>query len=141
VKKKIIICVFSFLILATAIWSVTAAIDSYRYDMDPKNDVDIMEGIGAAMIILVGGFLIFYELDLFYTVYYFLIKPKTVTRSILNLLSNASLVLLFFSGDIADILQIKEEGLVSISLFYLYLVLRCIYCLILSCSYTKKEQF
>lgn len=56
-KKKIIICVFSALILITAIYTIVSAIESYHYDMDPANGVDILEGIGAAIIILIGGFL------------------------------------------------------------------------------------
>ena len=75
-KKKIIIGIFSLLILITAIFFVAGAIVSYNYDMDPANGVDILEGFGAALTLIVGGLVVFYELDLFYTVYYFLIKPK-----------------------------------------------------------------
>ena len=87
-KKKIIICAFSALILITAIVFIVGAIQSYNYDMDPANGVDIFEGFGAVLIAVVGGFVVFYELDLFYTTYYFFIKPKTIAKSILNVFSN-----------------------------------------------------
>ena len=76
-KKKIIIWVFCVLILVTAIAFLAAAINSYLYDMDPDNGVDILVGFGAVLIAVVGGFVVLYELDLFYTVYYFFVKLKT----------------------------------------------------------------
>ena len=72
-KKIIAICAFLLLILVTATAFLIAAIDSYNYDMDPANGVDIMEGMGAAFLIIIGGFVILCELDLFFTVYYFLV--------------------------------------------------------------------
>ena len=80
-KKIIAICAFLLLILVTATAFLIAAIDSYNYDMDPANGVDIMEGMGAAFLIIIGGFVILCELDLFFTVYYFLVKPKTSQKS------------------------------------------------------------
>ena len=64
-KKIIAICAFLLLILVTATAFLIAAIDSYNYDMDPANGVDIMEGMGAAFLIIIGGFVILCELDLF----------------------------------------------------------------------------
>ena len=46
-KKKIIIGVFSLLILITAIVFIVGAMQSYNYDMYPANGVDIFEGFGA----------------------------------------------------------------------------------------------
>ena len=135
-KKRIIIGAFVVLILITAILFLKTAIDSYNYDMDPDNGIDIMQGFGAAMAICLGGFVVFYELDLFYTVYYFVIKPKSVTKSILNVLSNLSLLLIFFTGDLADILYryiseiFAEETIVTIVLFMIYMVLRCVYLIV-----------
>ena len=100
-KKKIIIGVFSLLILITAIVSIIGAIDTYNYEV--AND-DIMVGLGAVMIAIIGGFVIFYELDLFYTVYYFFLKPKSVTKSILNIVSNLTLFIIFFSDGMANFL-------------------------------------
>ena len=57
-KKKIIICVFSILILITAIVFIVGAIQSYNYDMDPANGV-VLEGLGAVLTLMVGGFVVF----------------------------------------------------------------------------------
>ena len=101
-KKKIIaICAFLLLILVTATAFLIAAIDSYNYDKDPANGVDIMEGMGAAFLIIIGGFVILCELDLFFTVYYFLVKPKTLLKSICITLSQLMLLLVFFSEKLA----------------------------------------
>ena len=64
-KKKIFICISLLLILITAILFIIAAVESYNYDMDPANGVDILEGVGAAIALILGGFAVFYELDLF----------------------------------------------------------------------------
>ena len=132
-KKIIIICIFSALILLTAVLFIAAAIESYNYDMNPDNGVDIMEGIGAAILIVVGGFIVFYEIDLFCTTYYFLVKPKTTTKTILNLLSNLSLLLVFFSDDLANILYthlniFEEDWLLPLFLVFIYIILRLVYC-------------
>ncbi len=73
-KKNNYRSIFSLLILITTIVSIIGAISSYNYDMDPANGVDIFEGFGAVLIAVVGGLSFFYELDLFYTTYYFFIK-------------------------------------------------------------------
>jgi hypothetical protein len=141
-KKKIIIWVFSALILMTAIYFITVATLSYKADL--TSGVDIMEGMGAAILIVIGGFVVFYELDLFYTVYYFLVKPKTITKSILNILSNVSLMLVFVSGYIADFLcqYISDiEGvIVPIVIFSIYLLLRIVYLMASTCSLNEEEQ-
>ena len=126
-KKKIIVCIFVLLILATAFVFIKGAVDSYRYDMDPANGVDIFEGLGAVLTIMIGAFVIFYELDLFYLVYYFLIKPKTMAKSILNILSNFVLLLIFAGNHIARFFAITEEVIVPISLFFLYVIFRIVY--------------
>lgn len=143
-KKKIIICVFSILILITAIVFIVGAIQSYNYDMDPDNGVDILEGFGAVLTLMVGGFVVFYELDLFYTTYYFLIKPKTIMKSILNVLSNVTLLLIFFADYLAHIFYIhfnifKEDWLFPIILFLIYVVLRIV-CAMASVRQSAKEN-
>ena len=90
-KKIIVVCAFLLLICVTIALTLIGAVESYQYDMDPKNGVDILAGFGAALLLVLGVVVVFYELDLFYTVYYFCFKPKTVVRSIFNLLSNFSL--------------------------------------------------
>ena len=121
-KKKIIICIFLTIILITAIFFIAAAIDSYNYDMNPANGVDILEGFGAVLAIMIGAFVVFYELDLFYTVYYFLIKPKTIAKSILNILANASLLLIFFADYYKNIFS--EDVIAPLLVFAIYIALR-----------------
>lgn len=137
-KKKIIIaCIFLTLIALTTIYTVVAAVKSYQYDMDPANGVDIFEGFGAVYIMMIGGFVVFCELDLFYTVYYFFIKPKTVAKSILNIFSNLSLLLIFFSEYYKDIF--KEDVIAPLIVFFTYIVLRILY-LIVSTRDLAQEQ-
>ena len=121
-KKKIIICIFLTIILITAIFFIAAAIDSYNYDMNPANGVDILEGFGAVLAIMIGAFVVFYELDLFYTVYYFLIKPKNIAKSILNILANASLLLIFFADYYKNIFS--EDVIAPLLVFAIYIALR-----------------
>lgn len=142
-KKKIIIYAFSILIFVTAIAFLIAAIDSYKYDMDPNNGVDIFEGFGAVLIAVVGGFIVFYELDLFYTVYYFFIKPKTITKSILNVFSNFTLLIIFFTDSIAHFLYqyvsqiFGEEIIVLLALVCIYIILKIVCATV---SMTQSEQ-
>ena len=107
--------------------------------MDPANGVDILEGFGAVLTMMAGGFAVFYELDLFYTVYYFLIKPKTPIKSITVILANVTLLLLFFSEQLIDFGRrylpaifertSLEEGIVPIGLLLIYAILK-VACLI-----------
>ena len=129
-KKIIIISIFLTLILITSFVFLRGAIESYNYDMDPANGVDIMEGMGAAMLIVLGGFIVFYELDLFYTVYYFFVKPKTIAKSMLNILSNVSLLAQFWVVRIARAVSIREETNLAIVLFFAYIVLRSVYLIV-----------
>ena len=121
-KKIIIISVFGLLIIATVICTFVSAIRSYQYDMDIANGVDILNGFGAILALLVGGAVVFYELDLFYTVYYFLVKPKTLARSILNILANLSLLLVFFNNCYKDIFS--EDVIAPLIVFALYAAFR-----------------
>ncbi|MBE6672692.1 MAG: hypothetical protein E7599_04135 [Ruminococcaceae bacterium] len=125
-KKRVIIAgIFLTLIAFTVICAALLAVKSYQYDME--NGVDIMESMGAAMITVLGGFSIVYEIDLFYTVYYFFIKPKTVAKSVLNILSNVCLLCVIWSDNIADCLSINEESNVTVALILIYFTLRCVY--------------
>ena len=131
-KKIIAICAFLLLILVTATAFLIAAIDSYNYDMDPANGVDILEGFGSAMLIMVGGLVILCEIDLFFTVYYFLIKPKILSKSIFMILSQLFLLIVFSSGHLARFLSeyvsdiFKEEIIVIAPIFFFYVILRLI---------------
>ena len=144
-KKKIIICAFLILIFLTAAFFVVTAIDSYNYDMDPANGVDILEGFGAVLAIMIGAFVIFYELDLFYTVYYFFIKPKTIAKSILNILANFTLVIMCFTDSISHFLFkyvseiFGEEVILLFALFFTYVILR-IACAVIPVRQSAKEN-
>ena len=89
-----------------------------------------MVGLGAAMVLVVGGFVVFYELDLFYTVYYFLLKPKTIAKSILNVVSNVTLLSIVFTGAISHFLYkyvseiFGEEIILLFALIFTYVILR-----------------
>ena len=127
-KKMIIVAIFLVLIALTAIYTIVSAVKSYNYDMDPSNGVDILEGFGAVLTMMVGGFVVFYELDLFYTVYYFFIKSKTIAKSILNILCNLSLLLLFFSEYYKNIFE--EDVMAPLIVFFTYIILRIVYVIV-----------
>ena len=141
-KKKIIIVVFSLLILVTAIIFVMSAIDTYNYEV--AND-DILAGFGTAMILVIGGFVVLYELDLFYTAYYFFVKPKTIVKSILNVFSNLTLLSIVFTDSIAYFLFkyvseiFGEEVIVLFALFITYVILRIV-CATVSVRQSAKEN-
>ena len=141
-KKKIIIVVFSLLILVTAIIFVMSAIDTYNYEV--AND-DILGGFGTAMILVIGGFVVLYELDLFYTAYYFFVKPKTIVKSILNVFSNLTLLSIVFTDSIAYFLFkyvseiFGEEVIVLFALFITYVILRIV-CATVSVRQSAKEN-
>lgn len=141
-KKKILIGTFLVLVLLTAIVFLAGAIKSYNHDMDPANGVDILEGVGAAMLILVGGLVILCEIDLFFTVYYFLVKPKTLSKSIVMILSQLMLVMVIFSEKMAKFLSrnlsdiFREEIIVIASIFFLYVALRLV---CISVCFSKKD--
>ena len=143
-KKRIIITVFSLFILITAIIFIVAAISSYNYDVKNYPD-DKWVGFGAVLTLMVGGFVVFYELDLFYTVYYFFIKPKTIIKSILNILSNISLLLIFFTDYIAHFLNkhvseiFSEEIILLVALLFIYFILR-ITCVAIPVRQSTKEN-
>lgn len=62
-KRKLVIAVFSVLILATAVCFLIAAVCDYNSDIARQDD--IMQGFGAAMLLALGGVIVFYEADLF----------------------------------------------------------------------------
>ena len=143
-KKKIIICIFSLLILITAIIFIVSAISSYNYDITNHPD-DKWVGFGAVLTLMVGGFVVFYEFDLFYTAYYFLIKPKTIAKSILNILANLTLVIMYFTDSIAHFLFkyiseiFGEEIILLFALFFIYIILRIV-CTVIPAKQSAKEN-
>lgn len=140
-KKAIIIVAFLLLISFTAYTFVKGAIDSYNYDMDPNNGVDLLEGFEAAFILIIGGFVVFYEMDLFYTVYYFLVKQKTLTQTILNILSNFSLVLIFVYYTLSNIyMELRAYTIILPALFLIYIALRASYLIVSIVFFCKRKR-
>ncbi len=133
-KKKVIFAIFSLLILITAVVFIIGSISSYHYEA--AND-DILVGLGAGITLMAGAFVVFYELDLFYTVYYFFIKPKTLTKSILNILSNLSLLLVFFADCYKDIF--KEDVVAPLLVILTYILLRIAYFIVSTRTLTQKQ--
>ena len=129
-KKKIVIGAFLLLVFLTAILFFVSAVESYRYDMDPANGVDLLEGLGAGMLIALGMFVIFCEFDLFFTVYYFAVKPKTTKKTVLMILSQLMLLLVIFVEELSDLLFLyvsdifREEIIVALPIFFLYVTVR-----------------
>ena len=141
-KKKILIGILLLLVLITAIIFLAGAIESYNDDLDPANGVDILEGLGAAILIVVGGLVILCEIDLFFTVYYFFIKPKTLFRSLFMVLSQLMILLVIFSKDLSHFLFLyvseifREEIIVIAPIFILYVISRLI---CISICFSKKD--
>ena len=143
-KKKIILCVFSILILITAIVFIIGAIQSYNYDITNNPD-DKWVGFGSVLTLMVGGFIVFYEFDLFYTIYHLLIKPKTIAKSILNILAKITLVIMYFTDSISHFLFkyvseiFGEEVILLFTLFFTYVILR-IACAVIPVRQSAKEN-
>ena len=141
-KKIIIILIFLALIAITSFVFIKCAIDSYNYDMDPANGIDILEGIGAGIAIAIGLIAVWVESDLFFTVYYFLVKPKTLSRSIVMILSQLMILLVLFSDKLAHFLfehvsdVFREDVIVVIPIFFLYVLSRII---CISICFSKTE--
>ena len=137
-KKKIVICIFSVLIAVTVLGFAADAAATYAYEMDPANGVDIFEGFGAFVALLVGFFVVLFEVDLFYTVYYFLFKPRTKVKSVLNFLACGCWPLFFLVAYLPErilgfraleygISIVKLEESLMCAVFCLYLLLRIAY--------------
>ena len=124
-KKKIVIGFFTLLILATIVF-FTASMIKYYSEMEEG-----IEGLVLIIIMVYGGLAVFYECDLFYTVYYFAVGRKTVARTVLNILSHGALILALFTTQIAGLLSIGEEVIVFGVLALVYVVARLI-CLMVS---------
>ena len=94
VLRVVLICLFVALIATTAGVTLHAAIESYRYDMDPANGVDMLEGFAAAFLLMIGGFIAVCELELFFVVYYVLMQKKTVAKTFFNIVCPLCLLMI-----------------------------------------------
>ena len=137
--KRITAGVFLTLIICTLVLSIAGAIESHNYDI--QNNIDIFEGLDAVFCLLIGGFAVLYEIDLFYTVFYFLFKSKTKAKTVLNLLSTLSWVFLFTYGYLIDAymeLRKYESPALVIILFSAYVIFRFVYLVI--CGYERVKE-
>ena len=143
-KKKIVVIVFLVLIAITVIIFSALAIAEHR--LDAANGIDKFEGFGVISLALVGGYAVFYEIDLLFTVLYFFSKRKTKLRTVINLLSNVCLLLVFFIDSIAHFLWehvskiFREEWIFAIILIMLYCILRSVYCLLAGTDGENQES-
>ena len=138
--KRITVSVFLALIICTLVLSIAGAIESHNYDI--KNNVDIFEGLGAVFCLLIGGFAVLCEIDLFYTVFYFLFKSKTIAKTVLNLLSGLSLVFLVTYCYLIDAymeLRKYESPALVIILFSAYVIFRFVYVVICGYQWVKED--
>ena len=141
-----VIAVFSALILSTLILFAVWVMQALSFDMYSNNEFDIGEGVVGLVIIIAGGIVVLYELDLFYSIYYFLIKPKTKAQSILNIFSNltliAALVRILTLTVFSDGLALFDKVVASPSdLFLIYVVLRIVYFIVsMILRFNKKKS-
>lgn len=137
--KRITAGVFLTLIICTLVLSIAGAIESHNYDI--QNNIDIFEGLDAVLCLLIGGFAVLCEIDLFCTVFYFLFKSKTKAKTVLNLLSTLSWVFLFTYGYLIDAymeLRKYESPALVIILFSAYVIFRFVYLVI--CGYERVKE-
>ncbi len=129
-KKKIVIAAFSTVIIFTAIFFLASAGTSYNSNL---NSDDKLAGLETAIVLVIGGFAVFYEADFFYTLYYFLFRPKTAAKTVLNIISNLILLsALAFTDSMANFLYkyvskvFSEEMILFFILIFMYAVLRIV---------------
>ena len=82
-KKKITIGIFVLLLLLTVIAFVVIAVNVYNSEIVDPSGFEIYEDVVAIFILIVGGFVLLAETDLFFTLYYFLVKEKTQVKSLI----------------------------------------------------------
>ncbi len=124
-KKTIVALAFCALILATAIGFIVFAIDTYRMEMN--NPADIWAGMGAAIVVLVGGFIVFYECDLFYTVYYLFFGQKRKVKTVLVILANVSLLLILVYSHLSNrYMELRKYEITPLVLFAVYIILKTV---------------
>lgn len=101
-KKAILIGVFLLLMLATVISACILAEVAYREEVANCTYELKYCGFPSLAILFYGALLTLYELDLLVTLYYFLFSQKKLARTILNVLSNLSLVLALLYNPLSE---------------------------------------
>ena len=109
-KKKIIVSVFTFLIFATALFFVVPVIRDLLSSARPTEGI---QRIAGAFGLVLGGIVIFYELDLFYTVYSLVVKNPSPVRAVFLVLSHGALLLAFLARPLCTILRDDFPGILA----------------------------
>ena len=131
-RKSIMIGVLAVLVLATVIGATVVALKFRNSDMDSVNGEDVPEVVDANGIMARGGLIVFCEMDLFCTVYYFLVKQKTLAKSMFMILSQLLLPIVLCSRYIAKFLHrcapdiFVKDVYVVIALVLIYYIIRSV---------------
>lgn len=125
-KKIIVSLIFCVLIFATMIYFiVSAAITQHAESKDPA--IDILEGLEATIVVIIGGFIVLYECDLFYTVYYLLFGQKRKAKTVLVILANITLIMIFIYSYLSDrYMGLRKYEIIAFILFAVYIVFKIV---------------
>lgn len=126
-KKYITASVFCALMLLTAVFFLIAGIDVYRTEMEQSPN-ESFAGMGAAILAVIGIYILICELNLFVTVYYFLFSRKTTARTVLSILSTLTLVLIGIYEPVSGVCTVlRRYEAIFCGLLVAYVLLRSIY--------------
>lgn len=125
-KKIIVSLVFCTLILATMIYFIAwAAVTQHAESKDPA--IDILEGLEATIVVVFGGFIVLYECDLFYTVYYLFFGQKRKAKTVLVILANLTLIMIFIYSYLSGrYMGLRKYEIIVFILFSVYIVFKVI---------------
>ena len=125
-KKIIVSLIFCVLIFATMIYFiVSAAVTQHAESKDPA--IDILEGLAATIVVVVGGFIVLYECDLFYTVYYLLFGQKRKAKTVLVILANITLIMIFIYSYLSGrYMGLRKYEIIVFILFAVYIVFKIV---------------
>ena len=125
-KKIIVSLIFCVLIFATMIYFiVSAAVTQHAESKDPA--IDILEGLEATIVVIIGGFIVLYECDLFYTVYYLLFGQKRKAKTVLVILANITLIMIFIYSYLSDrYMGLRKYEIIAFILFAVYIVFKIV---------------
>ena len=95
--------------------------------MEMNDPADIWAGMGAAIVVIVGGFIVFYECDLFYTVYYLFFGQKRTVKTVLVILANITFLLIFVYSYLSDrYMELRKYETTPLVLFAVYIILKIV---------------
>jgi len=128
-KKKVIVGSFTVLIILTAIFTAAAAVQTYvRETNEPE---PFFVGLGAFIVLVIGGLAVLYEADLFHLVYYFAAIPKTKAKTAINILANIDLILIIVFGLLSGAYAaLRKYEAVPPIMIAVYFVLRAVYLIV-----------